>query len=134
MASMKVVEDYVILNNPNPDNDFIRMKIIKEDSPAFDILFEIQGIQMEVDEENDSASLNIDFKRIDESTGEELPDQDWDQQILDDVGEAMISIIEEAIATKKFIIENEEEENVVIDSSEQNRVLSSDRAPESGPE
>jgi hypothetical protein len=128
---MKVIEDYVVFNNPN--SDFIRLKVVKEDSPAFDLLFEIKGISVEETEldENGNVPITIDFDLIDESTDTVLEYQ-IPQKVLDDLGECVVSLLENALDQHKLTIEEENRKYEQQQSEE--RVSSVSDSSESGSE
>ena len=129
---MKLMEDYVVFNNP--ENDYIRVKIIKEDSKAFDLLFEIKGIK--VDEHNltkdGDMEVLIDYDLIDEASNVILDSYAISQEAINDLGECIISMIEDAIENEKFKIE--EAENQDVNKQSEKRILASFDSSESGSE
>lgn len=128
---MKLMEDYVVFNNP--ENDYIRVKVIKEDSKAFDMLFEIKGIK--VDEHNLDVDGNmeviIDYDLIDEASNVILDSYAIDQDAINDLGECVISMIEDAIENEKFKIEEARE---IDEQQPEKRISTSFDSSESGPE
>jgi hypothetical protein len=125
------MEDYVVFNNSV--NDYIRVKVIKEDSKAFDMLFEIKGIKVDEHNLDDDGNMEviIDYDLIDEASNVILDSYVIDQDAINDLGECVISMIEDAIKNENFNIEEGKE---IDEQQSEKRVSSSSDSSESGSE
>lgn len=67
-GDVKEFIDYTIV--PNQVNEFLRLRILNQESPAYNLLLEITSVETDVIE--DSLSLRLGFEVIDEETGEQI--------------------------------------------------------------
>lgn len=103
--------DYTIV--PNQTNEFLRLKILMEDSPAYNRLIEITSVETDIIE--DSLSLRLGFEVIDEETNqvisEVFEDLSPEEQgvFVRDMGNAFTDIISNGIdkMTKSFADEGD---------------------------
>lgn len=103
--------DYTIV--PNQTNEFLRLKILMEDSPAYNRLIEITSVETDIIK--DSLSLRLGFEVIDEETNqvisEVFEDLSPEEQgvFVRDMGNAFTDIISNGIdkMTKSFADEGD---------------------------
>jgi hypothetical protein len=61
-------KDYVVV--PNPHNEFLRFRVLKETSPAFNYVIEVNSVETDIIE--DHLSMRLGFEIIDEHTEERI--------------------------------------------------------------
>ena len=103
--------EYTIV--PNTSNEFLRLMILKKDSPAYGHLIEITSV--ETDEIEDSLSMRLGFEVIDQETNqpisgvyESMPVEDQ-AVFVHDMGNAFTAIITHGI---QDLLKEHEELNV----------------------
>ena len=113
-GNVKEFVDYTIV--PNMTNEFLRLKILMKDSPAYNQLIEITSVETDIIE--DSLSLRLGFEVIDEETNQVISEvfEDLSPEekgvFVRDMGNAFTDIITKGIDEMTKSIADEEDLDV----------------------
>jgi hypothetical protein len=112
-------ETYEILpKNPSElENERFILKVIDPDNELYDWVFQINGLSLNENEEEDEARMIIDYDILE--APEELPetyDSSEDDRIVTSLGDIILDILEMALENNKFAIQPQEESEISNDS------------------